>query len=168
MKFFTNLLTLLATFNPTIYAQLNTSAVANLTLMPEYKCWGRETFRPTRNGPPRDCAKAVMAGFPSSPDRGTFYQGPNSREPFCLPKTSSEGFCTVSVDLNGKGNVQGSWMDIWTMAATLNAGCMYWRTSDPSSAVTGGNIKGGQLNGLTLTMGWPGRMGNDNSGAEAE
>jgi len=39
-------------------------------------CWGREVFRLTRNGPPRDCAKAVIAGFPSDTDRGQFPGSP--------------------------------------------------------------------------------------------
>ncbi len=67
----------------------------------------------------------------------------------------------VSIDLNGEGPVQGSWPDVWTMASTLNIACTYWRTSDPSSAVTGGYNNGGQRNGLTLTMGRAGRVGNE-------
>ncbi len=54
------------------------------------------------------------------------------------------------------------------MASTLNIACTYWRTSDPSSAVTGGYINGGQRNGLTLTMGRAGRVGNESGETAAD
>ena len=83
--------------------------------------------------------------------------------PFSLPKTSSYDTCVVTVDLNGGDPVQGSWPDVWTMASTLNTACMYWRNDQPSSVVTGGYIRGGQGNGLILTMGRPGRLSNESS-----
>jgi len=92
---------LLATLNSGAHAQ----SPNNLTYIAQYDCWGREVFRLTRNGPPRDCAKAVIAGFPSDTDRGQLHHGSPAADPFSLPKTSTYGNCMVSIDLNGEGPV---------------------------------------------------------------
>lgn len=136
--------------------------INDLETVPEFHCIDREAFRQSRNGSPRNCARALMSSFPNSIVPGQFHHG-TPDDTFRLPRASHVGDCQVTVDLNGGNPTPGSWQQVWTLTNTLSTACTYYKNSaDLSTAVTGGYVHAGQGKGLTIILAKPGtNMGND-------
>ncbi len=135
----------------TVSSHTTAQSIGALTRVNRYECTERQIFQPTRNAPPQDCARAVLEGFYMDSNVGLFHRGgPPDR--FQVPRRSVAGECAVSLNTATEGSVEGRWFDIWTVAQTLNTACTYYRTSEPSSAVTGGHIEVYGSNGLVLIM----------------
>lgn len=141
-----------------LYAVLLANTISMVLAFAQLECTPSVSMRPTRNGKPSNCAKALIEGFLSGPTVGEFHRGREWND-FLLPKTKVVGDCQVTVDVNRVERVQGSWQEIWTLANALITACTYFRVSgDASTSVTGGSVRGGQGNGLSITMKKPPEM----------
>ena len=145
-------LALLAAFGSVVLAAPVNSLGATLA---QLECTPAVPFHATRNGYPGNCARALVEGFPNGATIGQFHQGGPNND-FRLPRSHIVGDCQVTVDLNGVTSVQGSWLEVWTMANTMSTACTYYRSQQyPATAVTGGYIFGGQGNGLAVMLNKP-------------
>ncbi|KAL8683461.1 MAG: hypothetical protein Q9186_000616 [Xanthomendoza sp. 1 TL-2023] len=136
-----------------VFASL--TAIVSAQSVAQFECTPRVLLRPTRNGKPSNCARALMSGFPNGPIVGQFHRF-GELNAFRLPRKATVGDCEVTVDLNQVERVQGSWQEVWTLATTLSTACTYYISQQyPGTAVTGGFIHGGLGNGLSIIMGRP-------------
>ncbi|KAL9005243.1 MAG: hypothetical protein Q9188_001965 [Gyalolechia gomerana] len=102
----------------------------------------------------QSCASALASGFllttsqPLTPGEFHYYAPDND---FRLPQTANAGDCQITVDLMPGGlAVQGSWMDVWTMANTMITACA--ATRGLPVWYTGGYVQVGTTRGLRVTM----------------
>lgn len=135
--------------------------IGNLTRLNRYQCNKRIPFLPTQNAATWDCARAILEGFHTDSNVGLFHRS-GQPDIFQIPRTTVSGKCYVSLDTATERPTEGRWFDVWTVAQTLNTACTYYKTSAPSSAVTGGQVKIYGGDGLVLTMGML-TVGNDST-----
>lgn len=153
---------ILSIFLVLISATLNIYIVAaplnnTLASSARFACTERASFPLTRNGSPKNCARAIITGFPIELPVGQFHHGGPS-DSFRLPRSHIEGDCQVTVDLIAEEPVRGSWNEVWTMVNTLSTACTYYGVhQEPTSAVTGGWIS---ANGVIVGLQKP-ILGNE-------
>ena len=159
-----NILSLFAVLFLTVPGSYTFAAPLNSTLSSSvrYDCLERASFRFTRSGSPKNCARAVIAAFPMETSLSQFHHGAPS-DSFRLPISYISGDCQVTVDLDGGNPVPGSWNEVWTLANTLSTACTYYRVhQEPTSAVAGGWIS---ANGVIVRLQKP-IMGNETVASE--
>ena len=126
------------------------SSVSHTTaIFAVFDCVGSRAFRSTRGARIRDCAQALLVGFPHVVDISLFHSDLID-DLYRLPRSYTYGECRITVSLTGRP-VWSSWQAVWTMATTLSTACLY-RTDLEPLGVTAGTVSSGPGSGLTITM----------------
>ncbi len=108
----------------------------------------------------RNCAHAMIRGFPFHSDLGTFHRY-GKDDLFSLPKSSTYDDCTVTIDIQSDVLFQSSWTAVFGLASTMNVACgRYLNTA--GMLYTGGSL----VAGVVITMGKTPRVGGAVNGTE--